>query len=158
MPATAPGARKVPSARARVYIRRSRRSDGRSRPAARAALHDPGHGSRSLNETTERLIALQDLLQLKRDVEDTSYVEMGFEKPELESVDAEIESLREGIDDSTLRRYEKIAGKYDRPLVPVRNGVCYGCFVKFPTARMSELSEETPTTCESCGRLLYRIH
>lgn len=83
---------------------------------------------------------------------------MGFEKPDLDSVHAEIESLREAIEDSVLRRFEKIAEKYDRPLVPVRNGVCYGCFVKFPTARMSELSEAAPTTCESCGRLLYEIH
>lgn len=111
-----------------------------------------------LNQTTERLIALQDLLQLERDIEETSYEELGFEKPEADSIAEEIESLKEEISPAVLRRYERIAEKYDRPLVPVRRGVCYGCFVRFPTARMSELSEETPTTCESCGRLLYEIH
>ncbi len=111
-----------------------------------------------LNQITERLIALQDLLQLERDIEETSYEELGFEKPEAESIAEEIESLKEEISSAVLRKYERIAEKYDRPLVPVRKGVCYGCFVRFPTARMSELSEETPTTCESCGRLLYEIH
>lgn len=110
-----------------------------------------------LNETTERLIALQDLLQLKSDLEETSYEELGFEKPGVESIESEIESLREEIDAPVLRRFERIAEKYDRPLVPVRRGTCYGCFVRFPTARMAELSEEAPTTCESCGRLLYQI-
>lgn len=96
-------------------------------------------------------------MQLKSDLEETSYEELGFEKPEVESIESEIESLREEIDAPVLRRFERIAEKYDRPLVPVRRGTCYGCFVRFPTARMVELSEEAPTTCESCGRLLYQI-
>ncbi|MDX1661052.1 MAG: C4-type zinc ribbon domain-containing protein [Gemmatimonadota bacterium] len=127
-------------------------------PGRRPRPFGPQRRESILNETTERLIALQDLLQLKRDIEETSYEELGFEKPEVESIEAEIESLREEIDPAVLRRYERISEKYDRPLVPVRKGVCYGCFVRFPTARMSELSEATPTTCESCGRLLYQIH
>ena len=48
--------------------------------------------------------------------------------------------------------------KHERPMVPVRNGVCYGCFVSFPTARLSDFEGDVPLTCESCGRLLYRIH
>ncbi|MBW3660079.1 MAG: hypothetical protein KY397_00395 [Gemmatimonadetes bacterium] len=145
----------MPIPRAAAYIgapiRRGPRRPGRTRPS------NPSHGSRILNETTERLIALQDLLQLKSDIEETSYEELGFEKPDVEAIETEIESLREEISPAVLRRYERIAGKYSRPLVPVRRGVCYGCFVRFPTARISELSEETPTTCESCGRLLYQI-
>lgn len=69
-------------------------------------------------------------------------------------------SLKEEIDPQLLRRYERIAEKYDRPLVPVRRGVCYGCFVQFPTAKLSDLGGEegeAPLTCESCGRLLYEI-
>lgn len=42
--------------------------------------------------------------------------------------------------------------------MPIRNGVCYGCFVRFPTARLAELEETgEPLTCESCGRMLYVI-
>lgn len=81
---------------------------------------------------------------------------IGFETGGESAIDAEIESLREEIARPLLRRFDRIATKYDRPLVPVRNGVCYGCFVQYPTAKIAGLGA-TPTTCESCGRLLYRI-
>jgi hypothetical protein len=44
-----------------------------------------------VNATVERLIALQDLLQLKRDLRDTSYEEIGFqtEGDAIGAVDAE---------------------------------------------------------------------
>ena len=111
-----------------------------------------------LKTTIERLIALQDLLQLKRDVADHSYSELGFETGDSTAIDEEIESLRAEIDPEIMRRYETIRRKYDRPLVPIRRGVCYGCFVKFPMGRMAEMSEQgVPIFCESCGRMLYAI-
>ena len=102
-----------------------------------------------------RLVALQDLLQLKRDLTDKRYKDLGFETDGVDAIDGEIESLRAAIDPALLRRYETIAGKYERPLVPIRNGVCYGCFVRFPTAQLTASTD--PLICESCGRLLYRV-
>ena len=64
---------------------------------------------------------------------------IGFETGGEAAIDAEIGSLRAGIDRALLRRFDRIATKYDRPLVPVRNGVCYGCFVHYPTAKIAEL-------------------
>jgi hypothetical protein len=114
--------------------------------------------SGGLETTIDLLIALQDLLQLKRDLEDNSYGELGFETGDVSAIDEEIESLKAEIDPTIMRRYESIRRKYDRPLVPVRRGVCYGCFVKFPTARMAEMSEgDSAIICESCGRMLYLI-
>jgi predicted nucleic acid-binding Zn-ribbon protein len=111
-----------------------------------------------LDSTIERLIALQDLLQLKRDLEDRTYEELGFETGDVSAIDKEIESLEREIDPTIMRRYQTIRRKYDRPLVPVRRGVCYGCFVKFPTARLSEMEDrDAPILCESCGRMLYTI-
>lgn len=111
-----------------------------------------------MNATIERLIALQDLLQLKRDLGDTSYEEIGFEtgSDAIRAVDAEIEDLKSEIEPQVLRRYETIAKKYGRPLVPARTGICYGCFVRFPTAQLSQMSEEI-MACENCGRLLYYV-
>jgi predicted nucleic acid-binding Zn-ribbon protein len=111
-----------------------------------------------LKTTIERLIALQDLLQLKRDVADHSYGELGFETGDPTAIDEEIASLKAEIDPEMMRRYETIRRKYDRPLVPVRRGVCYGCFVKFPMARLAEMDAKgVPILCESCGRMLYQI-
>jgi len=108
--------------------------------------------------TIERLIALQDLLQLKRDLADKSYEELGFETGDVSAIDAEIEGLEREIEPAIMRRYQAIRRKFDRPLVPVRRGVCYGCFVKFPTARIAEMNEQdAPILCESCGRMLYQI-
>jgi predicted nucleic acid-binding Zn-ribbon protein len=111
-----------------------------------------------LERTIDLLTALQDLLQLKRDLADKSYGELGFETGDVSVVDDEIENLKTEIDPAVMRRYDTIRRKYDRPLVPVRRGVCYGCFVKFPTARLAEISEgDAPILCESCGRMLYLI-
>ncbi|MBA3583063.1 MAG: hypothetical protein H0W36_00790 [Gemmatimonadetes bacterium] len=88
---------------------------------------------------------------------DTTTEELGFETGDETSIDAEIEGLRREIEPPVLRRFEKVAAKYDRPLVPIRNGVCYGCFVRFPTSRLAVFGEKRPATCENCGRLLYQI-
>ena len=112
----------------------------------------------NFDRAIDRLIALQDLLQLKRDLMDRSYGEIGFEEVDPTAVDEEIESLKVEIDPGIMRRFDTIRRKYDRPLVPMRRGVCYGCFVKFPTGRMAELVEDdAPILCESCGRMLYQI-
>ena len=114
--------------------------------------------SEKLETTIDLLIALQDLLQLKRDLTDNNYGELGFQTGDTIAIDQEIESLKSEIDPEIMRRYETIRRKYDRPLVPVRRGVCYGCFVKFPTARLAEMDDrDVPILCESCGRMLYQI-
>lgn len=74
------------------------------------------------------------------------------------ALDEEIESLKTEIDPAIMRRYQTIRRKYDRPLVPMRRGVCYGCFVKFPMGRIAEMNEQgSPILCESFGRMLYQI-
>jgi predicted nucleic acid-binding Zn-ribbon protein len=112
-----------------------------------------------VNPTIERLVALQDLLQLKRDLGDSSYEAIGFPtggEEAIRAVEAEIESLRREIEPRVLKRYETIAAKYERPLVPARKGTCYGCFVRFPTAQLSQVGGGL-VTCENCGRLLYEV-
>jgi predicted nucleic acid-binding Zn-ribbon protein len=95
-------------------------------------------------------------MQLQRDIGDNSYEALGFKTNDAATIDAEIESLKARIDPPVLRQFEKIATKYDRPLVPIHNGVCYGCFVRYPTAKLADIGD-TPTTCESCGRLIYQV-
>ena len=52
--------------------------------------------------------------------------------------------------------YERTRGRYGRAMVAVRERVCTGCFVTMPiTARPRGASDDPPSLCQGCGRLLY---
>lgn len=69
---------------------------------------------------------------------------------------AKISELEEDLAPPIRARYRKIAPLRERVVVPVINGVCYGCFVSIPTATAGDLDahRELPS-CESCGRFIY---
>ncbi|MEX0935663.1 MAG: C4-type zinc ribbon domain-containing protein [Gemmatimonadota bacterium] len=67
-----------------------------------------------------------------------------------------IEELEEGLSSPIRARYDRIAPSRDRVVVPVINGVCYGCFVSIPTATAGDReSHHDLQSCEHCGRFLY---
>jgi len=69
-----------------------------------------------------------------------------------------IEELEEDLDPPVRRRYRRILKSMDRAVVPVINGVCYGCFVSIPTARARDKDpNEELQSCENCGRFIYII-
>jgi len=107
---------------------------------------------------------LQDLRAQSRALADEPTREMEEEYFELtpekarETLDAKIEELVDELDDPVRRRYRSIAGSMDRVVVPVLNGVCYGCFVAAPTAWTSRSGRNDEiTTCSHCGRFLYYV-
>lgn len=54
------------------------------------------------------------------------------------------------------RRYDLIAGRVDRVVVPVIGGTCYGCFVSIPTATAGDRDANAQLrSCENCGRFIY---
>ena len=119
-----------------------------------------------MDSVAERLIVLQDLRELRAELEDEGEVaalqELGFDLKDLDGargeLDEAIATLRSSLDAALLRRYETISRKYRRPLAPVRRGTCYGCFTRIPTGRFEE--ERRPDdlgTCPNCGRLVYEI-
>jgi predicted nucleic acid-binding Zn-ribbon protein len=118
-----------------------------------------------MESQAERLIVLQDLLDLRRelsDADETAQLQaMGFAIADrtaaVSDIDATLEELRAEIAPPLLRRFERISAKYRRPLAPVRNGTCYGCFVKIPTGRMDPPGPDGLPTCPHCGRILYSI-
>jgi predicted nucleic acid-binding Zn-ribbon protein len=76
----------------------------------------------------------------------------------LTEIDAAVAGLRREILPSLLRRFERVASKYRRPLAPVRGGTCYGCFTRFPTGRPeSAAGPDGIPACPNCGRLVYWI-
>ena len=52
--------------------------------------------------------------------------------------------------------YERYYEKYhDRAIVPVKGGVCYGCFVTIPPMRLDIIRRmDSIEFCENCGRIL----
>ena len=109
------------------------------------------------------LLEIQDLRSKLRELEGESGIgaleEEHFNVDRNEAVDllaAKIVELEEDLDAPTRRRYDRIVGKLDRVMVPVINGVCYGCFTSIATAWAGE---QTPVRelkgCESCGRFIY---
>lgn len=76
----------------------------------------------------------------------------------LEELDRKLEDLEDRLDPSVQSTYRRISGSMDRAVVPVLNGVCYGCFIAVPRSWASEAAEnEEVRTCENCGRFLYYV-
>ena len=119
-----------------------------------------------MDAQTERLVILQDLQELRQEMRDPDEVarmeELGFAFGDrdhaLEEIDAAIEVLRKEIRPGLLRRFERVAAKYRRPLALLRNGTCYGCFTRFPTSQSEpRAGPDGLPSCPNCGRLMYRM-
>ncbi|HUU27537.1 MAG TPA: hypothetical protein VM123_06975 [archaeon] len=109
------------------------------------------------------LMFLQDLLCLKKEIQDfqvvEKYEEMGFPLDKKEQIEETIKEVTAQLDPVLYRRFLRIAEKYDRPLAPVKNGVCYGCFVSAPTgSKLITQAKDVIEFCNHCGRILYKIN
>lgn len=72
-----------------------------------------------------------------------------------EELRLELEELREQIDPSLLKIYEKRrATTNGRPVAVVSRGVCGGCRTELPTLQRNVRGREI-VSCERCHRLLY---
>lgn len=90
--------------------------------------------------------------QLEKDVFNISVEEA------LTQLDQKIEEMEEALDPRVRSRYQRLAGKRNRAVVPVIKGTCYGCFVSVPTALSSDAERnEDLRYCDNCGRFLYLI-
>jgi predicted nucleic acid-binding Zn-ribbon protein len=76
---------------------------------------------------------------------------------ELETVEAERETLADGIEDDALNRYERLLkSKGQNIVVGVHKGVCGGCHMKLPAHQLvSCKAAQGLVTCTNCGRILY---
>jgi len=107
-----------------------------------------------LNSNLEKLVALQDLDLM---IEETDEVEkLGFSTTGVDELKKAREDLSSQIDRPLLARYERLRAKLKRAVVPVKNDVCLGCFLRQPTSRSVYGREDDQIfTCENCGRILY---
>jgi predicted nucleic acid-binding Zn-ribbon protein len=104
----------------------------------------------------EFLVALQDLDIMLKEIEEVK--ELGFEvKGEGAAALARArEELMVKIKKPLLAAYERLRNRYKRAIVPVKDDVCLGCFVRLPTSITTHgRTDKEVLLCESCGRILY---
>ena len=59
-----------------------------------------------------------------------------------------------GIDSELVKRYERLRIRYPRAIVGLRDGICFGCFVRRPAKKSIE--DGAIEICERCSRILFR--
>ena len=109
------------------------------------------------------LLEIQDLRgQLRELTTDPAAAQVQAEHFNVDLVEAthaleqKIAELVATLDPRVRGRYERTLAKRERVVVPVIEGVCYGCFVSIATSTAGEVGpNEALRTCESCGRFIY---
>lgn len=110
-----------------------------------------------LNKQLEFLVALQDLDIMIRDIDEVK--ELGFEVAGKEKLQEARNDLTKKISKPLLYNYEKLKTRYRRAIVPVKDDVCLGCFMRIPTSLSTRgRSDQEVINCEGCGRILYWIN
>ena len=112
-----------------------------------------------LNPELEILLEIQDLQTLRRDVAKPDAATAGLaEGAEARAarLEARIIEREQSLSPRVLATYQRVARRHERVVVPVLNGVCYGCFVHVATSRGHDTDRRAELqNCESCGRFLY---
>lgn len=112
----------------------------------------------------ETLLEIQDLKTQRRELEEAGSRAVQEEvfglstDDALRQIDEKVAEMTASLEPQTRGRYDRVAAKHPRVVVPVIRGICYGCFVAIPTAvaggqdRNDELRH-----CQNCGRFLYMV-
>lgn len=108
------------------------------------------------------LLQIQDLDLMLRELgnEKTASAEkkLGFQLSGTETLQKARDLLASKVDSEQLKLYERLAGRYPRAIVPMRDGICFGCFVR--QAAKKAFGDVDPTaveTCQRCGRILFKF-
>lgn len=115
--------------------------------------------------------SISDLVELQRlDQEISSVLKNAFELEEkskskektllkrLDGMRKTRNVLMQTIDVIILKRYERLRGHKGETdaVVPVKNGVCQGCYIGISTATFAEIQRKNvASTCDHCGRFIY---
>ena len=115
-----------------------------------------------MNPELQVLIALQDVLLLIRDAMDPSRKramgKLGFKMTNLDSLEQTRSELENQLSPAILSEYSRARRRYGRIVAPVINGICYGCFVKIPSAiDAADDRNKVLYRCENCGMFLYWV-
>ncbi|HSJ13049.1 MAG TPA: C4-type zinc ribbon domain-containing protein [Longimicrobiales bacterium] len=113
----------------------------------------------------EILLQIQDLKAQRRELADADsggtmeHEEFNVDiENALQQLDEKIEEMKGGLEPRIRTRLDRIARAAGRPVVPLINGTCYGCFTTVATASLLGMSSnEQVHVCENCGRFLYSV-
>lgn len=74
------------------------------------------------------------------------------------ALDDKTNELESRLGEDVRQRYRMMFDKGMRAVVPVLNGICYGCFMAVATAKASVADRNARLeSCEHCGRFLYHL-
>ena len=116
-----------------------------------------------MNPQLELLLQLQDLDLMIRELgnEKTASAEknLGFELSGVETIQKARTQLAKKIEPPWLKGYERIVGRFPRAIVPMKDGICFGCFVRQPHKDSVDPAEDAQELecCQRCGRILCRF-
>ena len=106
---------------------------------------------------------IQDLDLMIRELGDekaaSAEKKMGFELSGPETLNKARQQLAKKVEGEWLRAYDRIAKRYPRAIVPVRDGICFGCFTRQPSKSITADSAKTDELeiCQRCGRIMFRF-
>lgn len=107
------------------------------------------------NNQLELLVHLQDIDLMIHEAENVVKT-LGFPVEGFDKLMAAREELTKSMTPQFHNTYKRLKKRYNRPIVPVQNETCLGCFAKLPTSFASSgRSAKNLITCENCGRILY---
>jgi predicted nucleic acid-binding Zn-ribbon protein len=118
-----------------------------------------------MNPQLELLLQIQDLKSQRHELAERSHAS-DLEEREfhidagdaVRQLDEKIEEIVGGLDPAHRKRLEKMSKGPGRAVVPLINGICYGCFTALPTSVFSEIRDQSRIrNCDNCGRFLYVV-
>lgn len=114
----------------------------------------------TMHPQLELLIRLHDLELMLKESEElaASEVEVKFKAGDMEKLEEARQRLTAAIEHEHISHYQKLKPK-GRPVVPVVDGICYGCFMRLPTEVATQTERNAKvSTCMNCGRFLYWVN
>jgi predicted nucleic acid-binding Zn-ribbon protein len=117
-----------------------------------------------MNPQIECLIQIQDLDLMIRELGNekaaSAEKKLGFNEIRgIETLRDTREQLAKKVDSGLLKQYERILTKFPRAVVPMRDNVCFGCFMRQPAKRSvtDAADPDRIEMCGHCGRILFRF-
>ena len=102
----------------------------------------------------ELLVILQDLDVMITDIDQVRQI--GFKVAGKEKLEEARSELVQKLSKSLLYNYENLRKRFKRAIVPVKDDICLGCFMRIPTSLITRgRSDQDVINCEGCGRVLY---